>query len=191
MTVAVELLFPTVFPVLETERLVLREVTETDADALFQIHSDPETMRYWSGPPWRDRSKATELLARAAQGYAEQARIRWGYTRRGDDTLIGVANLHAIDAQSRRGELGYILHRAHWGHGYNHEALTRIVDWAFAELGLHRLEAELDPRNEGSARAVERLGFVREGLLRERWIVEGEVSDSLMVGLLRAEWRAR
>lgn len=185
---AAELSFPTVFPVLETERLVLRQVTRADDDVLFEIHSDPETMRYWSGPPWSSSAKAAEVFERAEHRYREQSAVRWGYVLREDDTLVGVANLHSIDSQCRRAELGYVLDRRHWGRGYNHEALVRIVDWAFTQLGLHRLEAELDPRNEGSAKAVERLGFVREGLLRERWIVEGEISDSLMVGLLRSEW---
>lgn len=188
---AAELSFPTVFPVLGTERLVLRELTHADADVLFEIHSDPEAMRYGSGPPWSARSRAVEMLERAERDFAEQASIRWGLVVRDDDTLVGVTNLHSIHAQCCRAELGYVLDRRRWGRGYNHEALTRIIDWAFAELGLHRLEAELDPRNEASARAVERLGFVREGLLRERWIVDGEISDSLMVGLLRSEWPVR
>jgi RimJ/RimL family protein N-acetyltransferase len=182
---------PTVFPVLETERLTLRELTAADTDVLFDIHADSETMRYWSGPPMSDRSEVSELLGRATSAYAEQRSINWGVVLREPGTLVGAANLHAIVRQSRRAEIGYVLHRDHWGNGYNPEALTRILEYGFEELGLHRVEAELDPRNEASARAVERLGFVREGLLRERWIVEGEISDSLMVGLLRSEWLSR
>src|SRR4051794_16782300 len=168
-----ELRFPRTFPVLETERLTLRELAPGDADVLFEIHSDPVTMRYWSGPPWTDRSRGLEQVERARSELEEEKAIRWGFVLRESGSLIGVANLHSINDQCRRAELGYVLHRGQWGRGYNHEALTAIVDWGFGELGLHRLEAELDPRNEASARAVERLGFVREGLLRERWIVEG------------------
>jgi len=148
-------------------------------------------MRYWSGPPWQERSRAAEALERATRRFAEQTAIRWGLVVREEDRLIGVVNLHAIDAQSRRAELGYILDRNRWGLGYNHEALSRVIEFGFRELGLHRLEVEVDPRNERSARAAERLGFVREGLLRERWIVEGEISDSLVLGLLRSEWESR
>ena len=70
-----------------------------------------------------------------------------------------------------------------------HEALVRLVGYAFGELGLHRLEADIDPRNAASARSLARLGFRKEGTLRERWIVAGEVSDSDLYGLLGTEWR--
>jgi RimJ/RimL family protein N-acetyltransferase len=69
------------------------------------------------------------------------------------------------------------------------EALPALVAHAFGALDLNRLEADIDPRNTASARVLERLGFRREGLLRERWIVNGEKSDSAIYGLLRAEWR--
>ena len=69
-----------------------------------------------------------------------------------------------------------------------HEALVALLDHAFNELRLHRLEADIDPRNESSAKSLERLGFVREGHLRERWIVGDEVSDSALYGLLASQW---
>jgi RimJ/RimL family protein N-acetyltransferase len=69
------------------------------------------------------------------------------------------------------------------------EALTALLDFAFGTLGMRRLEADVDPRNAGSLHAVERLGFRREGLLRERWKVDGELQDSVLLGLLSHEWR--
>ena len=71
-----------------------------------------------------------------------------------------------------------------------HEALQRLVRYAFEELDLHRLEADIDPRNEASERTLLRLGFVKEGYMRERWIVADVVSDSAVFGLLRREWTA-
>ena len=70
-----------------------------------------------------------------------------------------------------------------------HEALSALVDYAFKTLGLNRLEADIDPRNHASARTLERLGFQKEGHLRERWIVSGEISDTWWYGLLRRDWR--
>ncbi|MEQ1832836.1 MAG: GNAT family protein, partial [Candidatus Eisenbacteria bacterium] len=81
--------------------------------------------------------------------------------------------------------------RRHWGQGSLHEALTAVVGDAFGPLGLRRLEADIDPRNMASVRALERLGFAREGLLRERWVVADEISDSVLMGLLAREWRER
>ena len=78
--------------------------------------------------------------------------------------------------------------RAHWGKGYMNEALNGLVSHAFEVMNLRRLEADVDPRNGASVRTLERLGFEREGFLRERWYVNGEIQDALFYGLLRREW---
>ena len=97
---------------------------------------------------------------------------------------------HADDRGDQpRAEIGYILGREHWGRGYAAEAQRRVVAHAFDDLGLHRLEADTHPDNAASSRSLERLGFRREGLLRERWEVAGEFSDSVLWGLLASEWR--
>ncbi len=181
-------MFPTEFPVLETERLVLRQLVQGDAPSIFGIKSDPETMTYMETPPMADVSEAAASIASEAEGFAAKESLKWAVTLRGHGRLIGVCTLFRISAESRRAEIGYFLGRLYWGNGYNHEALTRIVEYGFGELNLNRIEADLDPQNLASAKAVRRLGFVDEGLLRERWIVAGKVSDSLLVGLLRSEW---
>jgi ribosomal-protein-alanine N-acetyltransferase len=162
----------------------------SDAPAIFAIKSDPETMLYMDTPPMSDVGEAEAMLTREAEGFAAGDSLKWAVTLRDRDELIGECTLFRIRAESRRAEIGYYLGRPHWGNGYNHEALTSIVEYAFDELDLNRIEADLDPRNLASAKAVRRLGFVEEGLLRERWIVAGKVSDSLLVGLLRSDWEA-
>jgi ribosomal-protein-alanine N-acetyltransferase len=84
---------------------------------------------------------------------------------------------------------GYILGSEHWGRGYANEAQRRLTEFDFGELALHRVEADTHPDNTASLRSLERLGFQREGVLRERWIVAGEVSDSVVLGLLARDWR--
>jgi len=95
--------------------------------------------------------------------------------RREDAQLLGTCSLHSVHLPSRRAELGYVLRSDLWGHGYMHEALVALVAHVFDTMMLHRLEADIDPRNASSARSLERLSFQREGYLRERWIVDGEV----------------
>ena len=90
-----------------------------------------------------------------------------------------------------RAEIGYCLRSAHWGRGYMGEALSALIDHAFGVLKLRRLEADVDPNNAGSLRILDRMGFQREGLLRERWNVGGEIQDSALLGLLAREWRGR
>ncbi len=183
--------FPEKFPTLTTERLVLREVRDHDADAVFEMESDPVAMRYWSRLPMTRADEAREAVARAMTFFPERTGLRWSITRPVDDRMIGHATLFNFSEQNRRAELGYGLIRLQWGKGYMHEALTAVLDQAFGALTLRRLEADIDPRNAASLRALERLGFTREGLLRERWQVGEEISDSVLMGLLASEWSAR
>lgn len=182
--------FPSEFPVLTTERLVLRETADHDVDAVFEMESDPVAMRYWSRPPMEDISEAQTSVERAKGFFATRAGLRWSICRPADDWMLGHVSLFDFSEQSGRAEIGYGLARPHWGRGYMHEALTAVVDYAFGPLGLRRLEADTDPRNQASLRALERLGFVREGFLRERWQVGDEISDTALLGLLAREWHA-
>ena len=183
--------FPEVHPTLTTERLVLRAHDATDVGPLFALFTDPATMRYWGAPPWSERAQATAMIERAAAAFAAREAIRFALASRAGGAMVGTCTLFAIDAQNRRAEMGYILAPAAWGQGLMHEALTALLDYAFGPLGLHRVEADVDPRNLPSVKTLERLGFVREGFLRQRWQVAGEVSDSLFYGLLAPEWAAR
>ena len=176
---------------LETPRLRLRALTTGDVPALFAIYSDPEAMRYWSHPAMTDIGEAEALLQDIESHAGPQTLFEWGIARREDDLVIGTCTLHRIDRQHRRAELGYILRRDLWGRGLAHEALTALVNHAFGAMGLHRLEADIDPRNTGSIRSVQRLGFRREGQLRERYFLAGEIQDSLIYGLLAPEWISR
>jgi RimJ/RimL family protein N-acetyltransferase len=86
--------------------------------------------------------------------------------------------------------VGYILDRRHWNKGYMSEAMARMIDHAFNDLNLNRLEADTDPGNTASLALLERFGFRREGLFRQRWLVHGKWHDSVMLGLLRGDWEA-
>lgn len=176
-------------PALRTDRLVLRPLTEVDVPALFAIHADPLAMRYWSAPLWQDAQRGHDMVARDLDP-ALTDHLRLGIELAQSGSLVGTCTLFGISAQCRRAELGYMLSSAVWGRGLMHEALRGFLGHAFAELDLHRVEADTDPRNERSMRLLERLGFVREGYFRERWIVGDEVSDSAMYGLLRRDWNA-
>ena len=183
--------FPDRFPVLTTSRLVLRETADRDAEAIFEMEGDPVAMRFWSRPPMKTPAEAQASVERAKGFFPARAGLRWSITRLEDDLMLGHVSLFNFNEQSGRADIGYGLVRRHWGRGYMHEALTAVVDHAFGPLGLRRLEADIDPRNEASVRALERLGFAREGLLRERWQVVDEISDSVLMGLLAREWRSR
>lgn len=173
---------------LKTPRLALCFMEEAHLDGLYRIFSHPEVMRYWAWPAWERPEQAIEMLAGVQEGYRSGEALRLAVELRAERTLIGTVSLFHFHTPSRRAELGYALGRPYWGAGYMHEALQALLQYAFESLELNRLEADIDPLNLASARVLERLGFQLEGRLRERWIVNGETSDTWLYGLLRREW---
>jgi RimJ/RimL family protein N-acetyltransferase len=178
-------------PTLETPRLRLRWLTREDGSALYDVFSDPEVARYLSRPPWTDPAGAATLVDDLHASFELRELFQWGIALREDDRVIGTCTLTRIDEPHRRAELGYALARRCWGQGLGREAIDRVLAYGFDDLGLHRIEADTDPRNARSIRLLEGAGFVREGYLRERWHVNGEICDGLFFGLLRREWEAR
>lgn len=175
-------------PIIDGSRIRLRRVTEDDVDSIYRIFSNPEVMRYWSTPPLPDREAATKLVEEIHDGFRRRVMMKWGVARQSDDQIIGTTTLFNLDFNHRRCEVGYGLDRAEWGKGYMQEALHALLEYAFNVLNLHRIEADVDPRNAGSIKTVSKLGFRLEGYLRERWQVSGEIQDALFFGLLRPEW---
>ncbi|WP_313320688.1 GNAT family protein [Stenotrophomonas sp.] len=178
---------PLLQPELSSPRLLLREVRADDAPALFAIHSHPQVMRYWSYPAWTELRQAEQKIVDIQRQRRELDILIFAIADASTDLLIGSSALFAIDRTQGRAEIGYSLHPDWQGQGLASEALTLILLYAFDELGMRRIEADIDPRNQPSRRLVERLGFIQEGLFRERWNVNNEICDSAMYGLLRTD----
>lgn len=155
---------------LQTNRLLLRPLQESDAPALLTIFSDEKVMQYWSTPPWDSIEIAQAPIARVLKAMAEGTSIRLGIERAKDHALIGTVSLFDLNEQCRRAEIGYGMAHSAWGKGYMNEALSALLDFGFTQLNLNRVEADIDTRNIASVKSLERLGFSREGYLRERWI---------------------
>ncbi|MEM6783966.1 MAG: GNAT family protein [Bacteroidota bacterium] len=179
---------PTTLPVLRTPRLLLRALVPADAASVFALFAHPEVMRYWSCVPWTDRGEAARFIAKDAEALTAGTWLRWGWARPDTDAIIGACGLFDLDADNQRAEVGYLLARDAWGHGYAAEGVSAVLRYGFEALGLRRVEADIDPRNAASIRLCERAGFRYEGLLRERWHVNGEICDTAFYGLLRREW---
>lgn len=176
-------------PELSSPRLRLREVRDSDAAALFSIHSDAKVMRYWSYPAWTELEQAEQKIADIQRQRRELDMLVWAIADADSDLLIGSSAIFYMDLAQARAEVGYSLHPDWQGRGLASEALQLVLGYVFNELGLRRIEADIDPRNLPSCRLVERFGFVREGLLRERWHVNGEICDSAIYGLLRQDFK--
>lgn len=172
------------WPELGNAVIRLRAPSMEDVDDVLQVFGHPEVMRYWSRPPMRERAEAQALLENIHEGAASGRFLQWAITRVGEDRLIGTVTLYEIDLEQGRAAIGYALGREHWGRGIARSAVSLAIGYAFETLGLRRLEADTDPRNRASIGLLERLGFEREGLLKQRWRVGGEIQDSLLLGLL-------
>jgi [ribosomal protein S5]-alanine N-acetyltransferase len=175
-------------PTIEAQRLCLRWIEESDLEHLYAIFSDPHVMRYWSTAPLQNLDEAVTLLREIQTSTREGTILKWGVALKPDNNLIGTVTLFNINRSNGRAEIGYAQAAAYWGHGYINEALVALLKYSFEELELRRLEADVDPRNNPSIKTLERLGFQKEGFLRERWHVNGELQDALFYGLLRRDW---
>ncbi len=176
------------FPVLTTDRLHLREAQPEDAEALFEIKSDPNVTRRYGQEPHRSLDDTRAWIGRIRDSYARRDALFWCLTLNDQDTPIGSGTLWNIDPGFHCGELGYELHPAYAGKGFMTEAASAIVGYGFAGLGLHRIEACPLAGNEPSRRLLLRLGFSYEGNLRQRVFFRGHFEDLLYFGLLREEW---
>lgn len=165
-------------------RLVMRPQSVGDAEALHEAYADAELMRWWSSGPHADLAETRAYLTPRVDHPQWQG---WAVCIGDDPRAIGT-----LSAGMRRPgvwEIGYLLVRHHWGCGYAREAVARLVDLLFDEEGAHRIFADTDPDNAASIALLERLGFRREGVLREEWETHIGVRDSLILGLLARERR--
>jgi ribosomal-protein-alanine N-acetyltransferase len=174
-------------PTLDAGRVRLRWLTDTDVPALYAIFGDPEVTRFWGLVVLPDMAAAGLLLEDIRREFRARTLFQWG-VQAADGCLVGTCTLAHLDSANRRAELGFALGREFWGRGYMTAALPAIIEFAFDCLGLHRVFADTDPRNVRSIRVLERLGFRREGVLREHYLVQDEPQNAAVYGLLRSEW---
>jgi ribosomal-protein-alanine N-acetyltransferase len=170
--------------VIETERLLLRPPELRDVDAIFEIQSDSEWAEYQLEPPYT-RARAEHAVAYMVLcDWNTQA--NWAVVLAGE--MVGTVNL-TFAAGGRIGSLGYGVHKRMWGQGLAREAITAVLDHAFAAETFSRARAHTKPQNERSVGLLRRLGFTHEGTLRANQLQSGgELVDEAVFGLLREEW---
>ncbi len=178
------------FPTLETERLILQQLTLEDTDFVFRHFSDPAVTQYlMDEPPVKEYAQAQEII----QFYLEPAgktHNRWGIVRKSDHQRIGTCGYHKWDRRYFRAEIGYDLSPGFWGQGYMAEALRAVIRNGFEHMGLNRIEALVYIENERSVRLLKQLGFKQEGVLRDYFYLDGVFYDHFLFALLHREWKA-
>jgi len=179
------------FPILRTKRLVLREVTGKDVAWYFKHYNTWEIVDGQESPGPKDMNAARrELKLYFTDNFEDDTGIRWGITLKGDDELIGSAGFYKWNKRTAQVETGYDLDPEYWGQGIMTEAMTAITRYAFRVMKVNRIEALISTRNKASLRLLRRLGFRKEGTLREHDFYNGRYTDDVLLSLLKRDWRS-
>jgi len=176
------------FP-LRTERLLLREFRDTDADDVHAYASDPEVSRYLDWGP-NDAATTQAVMKRSSEAQAIWPRddVNLAVEHVGDRRVIGSIRLGLKDPVNRTADFGHTYHRAYWRQGYGTEAARTLLQTGFATLGLHRIWATADVRNVGSWSLLQKLGMRREAHLVRNLLVKGAWRDTYLYAMLAEDW---
>ena len=174
-------------PVLRTDRLVLRPLTEWDGPAMFDLAQDPDLTRFLVWDPHRTVADAHAFISLSQQWVSSGVELAWAMTLAETGEFLGVVSLRPMPAENRA-ELGYWIGVPHQRHGYTTEAARRLVNFAFVELEVNRVASMHYRDNSASGLVMQRAGLTYEATLRQHVLVRGVYHDCLIYGLLRAEW---
>jgi ribosomal-protein-alanine N-acetyltransferase len=172
------------FPVLETERLCLRQITEVDKNEIFALRSDKDIMQYVPRPLMKTMDEAVEHIQMITENIEKQEFINWGMALKSTSKIIGVIGFYRMQKENYRAEVGYMLHTDFHKKGIMKEAIDVVIAYGFTQMKLHSIEAVIDPRNTASENVLIRNGFVKEAHFRENFFYEGEFLDSAHYCLL-------
>jgi [ribosomal protein S5]-alanine N-acetyltransferase len=173
------------FPILETNRLHLREIKPEDAQSIYDCFSKDEVTQYYGQETLTTLEQAQQFVAFFEKNYQEKRGIRWGIQIKGESTLIGTIGFNAWSPKNKRAEIGYELHPAHWRKGYATEAVSKVISYGFEELALTRIGAVVFTDNKPSNDLLVKLGFAKEGILRNYMYQNGNPYDTNVYSLLK------
>lgn len=176
-----------IFPILETERLKLRAITEEDAPEIFFLRSDASVLKYLDRHPETGIDQTKIFINLIGENAKNAEGIFWGITLKKSNTVIGTICYWNIQKQHYRSEIGYALHPSYRGKGIMHEAMNAVLHYGFEKMKLHSVEANVNPSNEASMKLLEKNGFVREAYFRENYFFDGSFLDSAVYSLLASK----
>ncbi|MBU3144515.1 GNAT family N-acetyltransferase [Clostridium sp. CF012] len=177
-----------IFPELESERLIYREVTSADVEDIFKIYSDPEVAKYDWYKPIATKDDAITIINRYRREFQDKEEITWGVAKKSDNKIIGYCCLGTFDDDSIRSEIGYGFNRDEWNKGYATEAIKVIVKFGFESMSFNRIEAEVTLGNDASVKALKKANFLQEGIFRERTIMKGEFVDDVILAIIKRDY---
>ena len=172
------------FPILETERLILRRVLPSDVKEMFELRSNPETMKYIPRPLLTNHEEALAHIQMMEDKIETNEGINWAITLKGDDKMLGVIGHYRIKPEYYRAEVGYMILPEYHGKGITTEAVQCVVDYGFNTMQLHSIEGVIDPENGASEKVLQKCGFVKEAHFKENEFYDGKFIDAVVYSKL-------
>jgi ribosomal-protein-alanine N-acetyltransferase len=176
------------FPILESERLVFRQLKDSDAPEVFKLRSNPENMKYIPRPLLKNEEEALAMIHMMNGKIAENTDINWAVCIKNTDKIIGFMGFYRTQPENFRTEIGYMILPEYEGNGYVTEAVKTMLNYAFNTVGFHSVDAVIDPDNIGSEKVLLKNGFRKEAHFIENEYFDGKFWDSVHYGMLKKEF---
>ena len=177
------------FPVLETENLILRQISLEDATEVFEIRSNPETMKYIPRPVAETIEDAQKFINDCNASIEKNEYINWAISQKSDGKLIGMIGFFRTQPENFRSEIGYILNPDFHGKGIMKEALDEALKYGFNTMNLHSVEAVIDPGNIASEKLLKKSGFEKEAHFKENFFYNNEFLDTVIYSILKSKFQ--
>jgi len=177
------------FPVLETDRLVLRQMKADDDRAVYEIRNDYQVTKYNIGDAYTDIRQAQTLIRNIQTEFDNEKTMRWGIVVKPQNKVIGMVGYNYWDQLDHRASIGFDLRQDHWRRGIMSEAVQEVLRFGFEDMRLNRVEADASIYNVGSITLLRKVGFLQEGVQREQYYEDGNYHDLILFALLKREWQ--
>lgn len=172
---------------LYTPRLLLRKMRASDSASLFQVWSDNEVTKFMNIDRFTNESQAKDMILFLDELSKEEKAIRYSIIELESNNIIGSCGFNYFDFENAKAEIGYDLNKMYWGQGFAKEAITCLIQYAFSDLNLNRIEAKIEPENINSIRLIEKLSFTYEGTLRKAEKSKNRFIDLNLYSLLATD----
>lgn len=178
-----------VFPKLETTRLLLMEFVKNDSEELFKMRSDDRVLKYLDRDPHKSVEESELMIEGMIKTYNSKEGINWIIRNKGTANVIGYIGYWRMRKEDMRAEIGYAMKPEYWGNGYMQEALTKVINFGFYEFCLHSIEANVNPANASSIKLLEKFGFKKEAYFKEDYFYNGKFLDTAIYSLLETDFQ--
>lgn len=178
-----------VFPKIESNRLILRELQEYDAPELYKIRSNSKVMEFMDTYTIQSIKETQKLILDIQESFKNKKGINWGIMNKSSSKLIGYFGYWRLIPEHCRAEIGYALLPNYWNNGIMKETMQKLFHFGFNNLNLHSIEANVNPKNISSIKLLEKFGFRKEAHFRENFLFNNNYLDSFIYSMLESDFK--